>query len=83
MNGKFSVRLGNPVAIFFWSSAMLLTGIVIGAHWQPSRAWVMASGVAAGLFMVAHELVSGLMWCSITAWWIRRRTDELKDGNQR
>jgi hypothetical protein len=83
MNERFSVRLGNPVAIFFSSSAMLLTGIVIGVHWQPSRAWVMASGVAAGLFMVAHELVSGLMWCSITAWWIRRRADELKDGNQR
>ncbi len=83
MNERFSVRLGNPVAIFFWSSAMLLAGIVIGAYWHPSRAFVVAIGVAAGLFMVVHELVSGLMWCSITAWWIRRRTDELKDRHQK
>lgn len=83
MNERFSVRLGNPLAIFCWSSAMFLTGIVIGAYWHPSRAFFVAAGVAAGFFMVVHEVVSGLMWCSITAWWIRRRTDELKDGNQR
>ena len=38
MNEKLKVRLGNPVVMFFWSFAMLLTGIVIGAHWHPSRA---------------------------------------------
>ena len=38
MNEKLNVRLGNPAVMFFWSFAMLLTGIVIGAHWHPSRA---------------------------------------------
>jgi hypothetical protein len=72
------VRLGNPVVMFFWSAAMLLTGIVIGAYWHPSRALVVATGVAAGVFMVLHELLCCFVWCSLSAWWIGRRTEELR-----
>ena len=83
MNRDISVRLGNPVVMFFWSAALLLTGIVIGAYWHPSRALVVATGVAAGVFMVLHELLCCFVWCSLSAWWIGRCTDELKDGRQK
>jgi hypothetical protein len=83
MDRNISVRLGNPVVMFFWSAAVLLTGIVIGACWHPSRALVVATGVAAGVFMVLHELLCCFVWCSLSAWWIGRRTYELKDGRQK
>ena len=83
MDEKLNVRLGNPVVMFFWSAAMLLTGIVIGAYWHPSRALVVATGVAAGVFMVLHELLCCFVWRSLSAWWIGRRTYEPKDGRQK
>jgi hypothetical protein len=30
--------------------------------------------VVAGLLMALHELASCFFWCSVTAWWIGRRT---------
>jgi hypothetical protein len=80
MNEKLNVRLGNPVVMFFWSFAMLLTGIVIGAHWQPSRVLTAAIALAAGAFTMLHELVCCFVWGSLSAWWIGRRTGELKGG---
>jgi hypothetical protein len=35
MNERLNVRLGNPVVMFFWSFAMLLTGVVTGEHGHP------------------------------------------------
>ena len=75
MNEKLNVRLGNPVVMFFWASAMFLTGIVVGAHWHPSHALTAASAIA-----MLHELVCCFVWCSISAWWIGRRMGELKGG---
>lgn len=83
MNEKISLRLENPVTMFLLSSAMLLTGVVIGAHWHPSRAIVVAAGISAGVFMMLHELACCVVCCSITAWWIGRRTRELKDGRDK
>ena len=80
MNEKLKVRLGNPVVMFFWSFAMLLTGIVIGAHWHPSRALTAAIALAAGAFTMLHELVWCFVWRSLSAWWIGRRMGELKGG---
>ena len=80
MNEKLNVRLGNPAVMFFWSFAMLLTGIVIGAHWHPSRALTAAIALAAGAFTMLHELVWCFVWRSLSAWWIGRRTRELKGG---
>jgi hypothetical protein len=62
---------------------MFLLGVLIGAHWHPSRSLLVATGVASGVIMVLHEVVSGLLWCSITAWWIRRRTEEREGGDQK
>ena len=80
MNEKLNVRLGNPAVMFFWSFAMLLTGIVIGAHWHPSRALTAAMALAAGAFTMLHELVWCFVWRSLSARWIGRRMGELKGG---
>lgn len=80
MNEKFNVRLGNPVVMFFWSFAMLLAGIVIGAHWHPSHRVTVATAAAAGVLTMLHEFVCCFVWCSLSAWWIGRRVVELKGG---
>ena len=77
MTDKLNVRLGNPVVMFFWSFAMLLAGIVVGAHWHPSNAISVAVAVAAGVLTMVHELASCFVWCSLTAWWIGRRSEAL------
>ncbi|MGO9435938.1 MAG: hypothetical protein ACLP00_16810 [Terracidiphilus sp.] len=78
MDEKLNVRLGNPVVMFFWSSAMFLAGVTVGVYWHPSRAHSVAIACAAGVFTMLHELVCCFVWCSISAWWIGRRTSELK-----
>lgn len=78
MQEKLNVRLGNPVVMFFWSSAMFLTGIIVGANWHPSRTHTIAIAFAAGVFTMLHELMCCFVWCSISAWWIGRRMGELK-----
>jgi hypothetical protein len=60
MTERLNVRLGNPMAMFVWSFAMLLTGIFIGEYWHPSRLHSMAVALAAGVFAMAHELAC---WC--------------------
>ena len=77
MNERLNVRLGNPFAIFIWSIAMFLSGIFIGAHWHPSLTHSIAFAVVAGIFMAVHELASCFFWCSLSAWWIGRRTGAL------
>lgn len=78
MNEKLNVRLGNPVVMFFWASAMFLAGVVVGAHWHPSPRMAVAATVAAGVFTMLHELLCCFVWCSLSAWWIGRRMGELK-----
>jgi len=78
LDEKLNVRLGNPVVMFFWSSAMFLTGILVGDNWRPLRTHSIAIALAAGVFTVLHELMCCFVWCSISAWWIGRRMGELK-----
>ena len=78
MNEKLNVRLGNPVVMFFWSSAMFLAGIIVGVYWHPSRTHSIAIAFTAGVFTMLHELVCCFVWCSLSAWWIGRRMGELK-----
>jgi len=78
MDEKLNVRLGNPVVMFFWSSAMFLTGIAVGFYWHPSPMHSIAIALAAGVFTMLHELVCCFVCCSISAWWIGLRMGELK-----
>ena len=78
MNEKLNVRLGNPIVMIFWSSAMFLAGIAIGVYWHPSRTHSIVIAIAAGMFTMAHELVCCFVWRSISAWWIGRRMGGLK-----
>ncbi len=80
MNEKLNVRLGNPLVMFYWASAMFLSGIFVGIHWHPSHALTLAVALAAGAFTMLHELVCCFVWCSISAWWIGSRMGELKGG---
>ena len=62
-------------------------GAVIGvalfsAFSSPFLILVVAAGITAGVFMVLHELLCCFVWCSLSAWWIGRRTGELKENRQ-
>ena len=81
MTEKLNVRLGNPISMLFWSFATLLIGDLIGVNWHPSRKLALAIGLCAALFTVVHELVCCFVWCSLTAWWIGKRSAEL-DGKR-
>ncbi len=78
MTDKLNVRLGNPMVMFFWASAMFLAGIVVGTYWHPTRAISVAVAVATGVFTMVHELACCFVWCSLTAWWIGLRSEELR-----
>jgi hypothetical protein len=67
----------------FWSFAMLLAGIVVGALWHPSRVHALIIAVVAGVFTMLHELICGFVWCSFSSWWIGRQMGELKGGRER
>jgi len=77
MNEKLSVNLGNPLFMFFWNFAMLASGLAAGGYWHPSRAMMLGMAICAGVFAALHELVCCFLWCSVTAWWIGRKTAAL------
>lgn len=70
---SFTVRLGHPVLIFFWSVWMLLLGCVIGMHWHQSRGVAFCISVACAVMIVVHEMIDGWVWCTLTVWLIQRR----------
>jgi hypothetical protein len=76
MYEKFNVRLSHPVVMSFWSFAMLLAGIVVGALWHPSRVQALVVAVVAAVITLLHELIVGFAWCSFSSWWIDRRMQE-------
>jgi hypothetical protein len=75
MTERLNVRLGNLISMFFWTFAMFLIGYIAGVYWHPSRAFALSTAVAAGVFTVLHELACCFVWCSLTAWWIGRRSN--------
>ena len=83
MTERLNVRMGSSLLILFWTLAVFLLGIFIGAHWHPSFAHSFAIAVVASLFVVLHELASCLFWCSLTALWIGRRTGAFRRQSRR
>lgn len=61
------VRLGNPFLIFVYSVAILLLGCAIGLHWKATPAMALCLAVIGALLMVIHDLVTGILWFSVTA----------------
>jgi hypothetical protein len=69
---SFTVRLGHPVFIFFWSVWMVVLGVVLGVHLHPSRAAGLGISILCATLIVVHELIDGFIWSTLTAWWIGR-----------
>lgn len=69
---SFTVRLGHPLLILFWSFWMVLLGVVLGAHFHPSHGAAVGISIACAAMIVVHELVEGFIWATLTAWWIGR-----------
>ena len=74
MAEKLSVNLGNPLFMFFCNFAMVAIGLSAGGYFHPSRAMILTIAICAGVFVMLHELVCCFLWCSVTAWWIGRKT---------
>ena len=68
--GGFTVKLGHPVLIFFWSTWMLLLGCAIGMHWRRSHTVAFCVSMTCAVMIVVHEMIDGFVWCTLTAWWL-------------
>ncbi len=51
---SFTVRLGHPVFIFFWSVWMVVLGVVLGVHLHPSRAVGLGISILCATLIVVH-----------------------------
>lgn len=78
MGKEMKVSLSNPLGMFLGSFTVFLTGVAIGEHWHLSKTVALAVAVLAAVLAVAHELLSGFLWGSFTAWWIERRAAMLE-----
>jgi len=66
MSENIRISLGHPILIFVYSLAILLGGCAIGMHWYQSRATAIWVAVAAAALMVAHDMLTGLLFASLT-----------------
>jgi hypothetical protein len=66
MSERIRITLGHPVLIFVYSLVLLLFGCAIGMHWYQSRACAVWIAVAAASLMVVHDVLTGLIWASVT-----------------
>lgn len=69
---SFTVRLGHPIFILFWSFWMVLLGLILGAHIHPTRGTMIGISIVCAVMIATHELVDGFIWSTLTAWWIGR-----------
>lgn len=83
MNERLKISLSNPLGTFLGSLVMLLAGIVVGEHWHPSGAALLAVTVLGAVLAALHELLTCFLWCSFLSWWFRRRMAELKGNRER
>jgi hypothetical protein len=74
MNEEMKITLSNPLGAFLGSFIMLLVGIAVGEYWHPSKAVVLALAILAAVLTAAHELLTCFLWCSLTAWWLGKRS---------
>ncbi|HUZ96511.1 MAG TPA: hypothetical protein VMU57_16540 [Edaphobacter sp.] len=78
MGEQMKVSLSNPLGVFLGSFTIFLTGIAIGECWHPSKTVALAVTVLAAGLAAAHELLSCLVWGSLTAWLIGRHAATLE-----
>ena len=79
MSKGIKATLGNPLGTFLRSIVMFLAGIILGEHWHPSGAVVLAVTVVGAVLAVLHELLSCFLWCSFASWWTGRRSQEIEE----
>ena len=77
---SFTVRLGHPVFIFFWSIWMLLLGFFLGVYLHPSHRAAVGISIICAAMIVIHEMVDGFIWCTLTAWWIGRSQSSIRSS---
>lgn len=78
MGEEMKISLSNPLGVFLGSFTIFLTGIAIDEHWHPSKSVALAVAVLAAALAVEHELLSGFLWSSFTAWRIGRQPAKLE-----
>lgn len=69
---SYTIKLGHPVLIFFWSFWMVLLGVALGEHLHPSHGAAVGISIVCATMIVIHELIDGFIWCSVTALLIGR-----------
>jgi len=79
MSENIKISLGQPVLIFIYSLVLLLVGCAIGRHWYQTRASAIWIAVAAAALMVMHDMLTGLLFASLT---FRRFQREQRNQSQ-
>lgn len=69
------VRLGNPLLIFVYSLSILLLGCAIGLYWKAAPGMALCLALIGALLMVIHDLVTGILWFSVTAKMVGKTQD--------
>jgi hypothetical protein len=69
---SFTVRLGHPAFIVFWSFWMVLLGVILGVYFHPSHEAAFGISIVCAVMIAVHERIDGFIWCTLTAMWIGR-----------
>jgi hypothetical protein len=68
---KMQASLAHPLLVAIYSTALLFIGCGVGVHWANALPTARRICIAGGIFMVAHDLATGLVWFYVTAKWVR------------
>jgi hypothetical protein len=72
MADEATMRLGNPFLIGVYSLALLTFGAAIGGQWGKNPHTVILMVVIGAVLMVIHDLVTGILFFSISMKWARK-----------
>jgi hypothetical protein len=68
---KMQATLSHPLLVAIYSTALLFIGCGVGVHWAHALPTARRICIAGGIFLVAHDLATGLVWFYLTAKWVR------------
>ena len=59
---SFTVRLGHPLLILFWSVWMILLGVILGVYFHPSHGVAVGISIACAAMILVHEMLEKSIW---------------------
>jgi hypothetical protein len=73
---KMQIRLGHPILIFIYNSALLLFGCAVGIRWAKAPSVSIKIAIFGAVLMVIHDALMALLLLWIAWYWIRARNKQ-------